>query len=43
LLTVVNLDRFNAAFGVGSAGFSEGMVCLAPDRPAAKRSLANIA
>ena len=35
LLTVVNLDRFNAAFGVRSAGFSEGMVCLVPDRPAA--------
>jgi alkylhydroperoxidase family enzyme len=34
LLTVVNLDRFNAAFGVGSAGFSEGMVCVRPDRPA---------
>jgi alkylhydroperoxidase family enzyme len=34
LLTVVNLDRFNAAFGIGSAGFSEGMVCVAPDRPA---------
>jgi alkylhydroperoxidase family enzyme len=34
LLTVVNLDRFNAAFGVGSAGFSDGMVCLLPDRPA---------
>jgi alkylhydroperoxidase family enzyme len=34
LLMVVNLDRFNAAFGVGSAGFSEGMVCVAPDRPA---------
>jgi alkylhydroperoxidase family enzyme len=34
LLTVVNLDRFNAAFGIGSAGFSEGMVCIAPDRPA---------
>ena len=34
LLTVVNLDRFNAAFGVGSAGFSEGMVCVPPDRPA---------
>jgi alkylhydroperoxidase family enzyme len=43
LLTVVNLDRFNAAFGVGSAGFSEGMVCLAPDRPAVQPSLANIA
>ena len=27
LLTLVNLDRFNAAFGIGSAGFSEGMVC----------------
>ncbi len=33
LLTVVNVDRFNAAFGIGSAGFSEGMVCLTPDRP----------
>jgi alkylhydroperoxidase family enzyme len=36
LLTVVNLDRFNAAFGVGSAGFSDGMVCVPPDRPAAR-------
>jgi alkylhydroperoxidase family enzyme len=35
LLTVVNLDRFNAAFAIGSAGFSEGMVCVPPDRPAA--------
>jgi alkylhydroperoxidase family enzyme len=34
LLTLVNLDRFNAAFGIGSAGFSEGMVCVLPDRPA---------
>ena len=34
LLMVVNLDRFNAAFGIGSAGFSEGMVCVPPDRPA---------
>jgi 4-carboxymuconolactone decarboxylase len=34
LLTLVNLDRFNAAFGVGAAGFSEGMVCVPPDRPA---------
>ena len=34
LLTVVNLDRFNAAFGIGSAGFSEGMVCVLPGRPA---------
>jgi alkylhydroperoxidase family enzyme len=33
LLTVVNLDRFNAAFGIGSAGFSAGMVCVLPDRP----------
>ena len=31
-LTMVNLDRFNAAFGIGAAGFSEGMVCVAPDR-----------
>jgi alkylhydroperoxidase family enzyme len=40
LLTLVNLDRFNAAFGIGSAGFSEGMVCLVPDRPAAPASVA---
>ena len=33
LLTLVNLDRFNAAFGIESAGFSEGMVCVPPDRP----------
>ena len=33
LLTVVNLDRFNAAFAVSSAGFSEGLVCVRPDRP----------
>jgi alkylhydroperoxidase family enzyme len=32
-ITVVNLARFNVAFGIGSAGFSEGMVCLVPDRP----------
>ena len=43
LLTVVNLDRFNAAFGIGSAGFSEGMVCVPPDRPAAEPSVAKIA
>ena len=42
-LTVVNLDRFNAAFGIGSAGFSEGMVCVPPDRPAANPGLARIA
>ncbi len=34
LMMVVNLDRFNAAFGIGAAGFSDGMVCVAPDRPA---------
>jgi alkylhydroperoxidase family enzyme len=34
LLTVVNLDRFNAAFEIGPAGFSEGMVCLPPERVA---------
>jgi alkylhydroperoxidase family enzyme len=43
LLTAVNLDRFNAAFGIGSAGFSEGMVCVPPDRPAVKPPLAKIA
>jgi alkylhydroperoxidase family enzyme len=37
-LTLVNLDRFNAAFGIGSAGFSEGMVCVVPDRPAGVES-----
>jgi len=40
LLTLVNLDRLNAAFGVGSAGFSDGMVCVVPDRPAAVGSVA---
>jgi alkylhydroperoxidase family enzyme len=43
LLTLVNLDRFNAAFGIGSAGFSDGMVCLLPDRPSPGASLASIA
>jgi hypothetical protein len=33
LLTLVNLDQFNAAFGIGSAGFSEGMVCCRPTAP----------
>lgn len=32
-LTLVNLNRFNAAFGIGSAGFSEGMVCVLPEKP----------
>ena len=43
LLTLVNLDRFNAAFGIGEAGFSEGMVCVPPDRPATNSALARIA
>jgi 4-carboxymuconolactone decarboxylase len=42
-LTLVNLDRFNAAFGVGSSGFSEGMVCVAPDRPAGTAEPSRIA
>jgi AhpD family alkylhydroperoxidase len=42
-LTLVNLDRFNAAFAIGSAGFSEGMVCVPRDRPAANPALARIA
>src|SRR5712691_7027037 len=42
-LTVVNLDRFNAAFGIGSAGFSDGMVCAPPDRPASNPALSRIA
>lgn len=33
LLTLVNLDRFNAAFGIGSAGFSAGSVCVLPEKP----------
>ena len=33
LLALVNLDRFNAAFAIGSAGFSEGMVCVPPQKP----------
>ena len=43
LLTLVNLDRFNAAFGIASAGFSEGMVCVLPDRPARDPALTRIA
>jgi AhpD family alkylhydroperoxidase len=43
LLTLVNLDRFNAAFGIGSAGFSEGMVCVRPDRPATDAAAASVA
>jgi alkylhydroperoxidase family enzyme len=43
LLTLVNLDRFNAAFGIGSSGFSEGMVCVPPDRPAPAPELSRIA
>lgn len=35
LLTLVNLDRFNAAFKIGSAGFSGGMVCVPAEKPAA--------
>ncbi len=43
LLTLVNLDRLNAALGIGSAGFSEGMVCVPPDRPTTSSVLAKIA
>jgi alkylhydroperoxidase family enzyme len=42
-LMVVNLDRFNAAFGIGSSGFSNGMVCVPPDRPATSPALTRIA
>jgi AhpD family alkylhydroperoxidase len=42
-LMVVNLDRFNAAFRIGSAGFSDGMVCVPPDRPATDPPLSRIA
>ncbi len=40
LLTVVNLDRFNAAFAIGPAGFSDGMFCVPPDQPASPLELA---
>ena len=43
LLTVVNLDRFNVAFGIKSAGFSEGMVCVPPDRPASEPVVQRVA
>jgi 4-carboxymuconolactone decarboxylase len=41
LLALVNVDRFNAAFGIGSAGFSEGLVCVTPDRPESVSSAAS--
>jgi 4-carboxymuconolactone decarboxylase len=31
LLAIVNHNRFNAAFGIEAAGFSEGGVCLVPE------------
>ena len=43
LLTLVNVDRFNAAFGIDPAGFSEGMVCVPPDRHETNPALARIA
>jgi alkylhydroperoxidase family enzyme len=43
LLALVNLDRFNAAFAIGAAGFSEGMVCVPPDRPSVAPEVAQIA
>jgi AhpD family alkylhydroperoxidase len=43
LLTLVNVDRFNAAFGIRSAGFSDGMVCVPPDRPTANGALTRLA
>src|ERR1700733_8387283 len=43
LLALVNLDRFNAAFAIGAAGFSEGMVCVPPDRPAVAPEVTQIA
>jgi AhpD family alkylhydroperoxidase len=38
LLTLVNVNRFNAAFGIGSAGFSGSSVCVVPDRPEPARA-----
>ncbi len=43
IVLLANLDRFNAAFAIEAAGFSEGMVCVPPDRPAASPSLTRIA
>jgi 4-carboxymuconolactone decarboxylase len=43
LLALVNLDRFNAAFGIGASGFSEGMVCVPADRPVVPREAARMA
>jgi alkylhydroperoxidase family enzyme len=43
LLTLVNLDRFNAALGIGSSGFSEGMVCVPTERTAVAGEVARIA
>jgi AhpD family alkylhydroperoxidase len=37
-LALVNIDRFNAAFRIGSAGFSDGLVCVLPDRPASSQT-----
>ena len=42
LTSVIALEnlrgRFNLALGIGATGFSEGMVCAIPERPAAARS-----
>ena len=38
LLALANFDRFNAAFGIDSAGFSNGVVCVPPDRAAASEA-----
>jgi 4-carboxymuconolactone decarboxylase len=42
LTSVIALEnlrgRFNLALGVGATGFSEGMVCATPERPAAATS-----
>src|ERR1700752_4944489 len=42
LLTLVNLYRFNAAFGIGSPGLADGMVCVPPDRPATSEAGASV-
>jgi AhpD family alkylhydroperoxidase len=38
-LTLVNIDRFNAAFHIGSAGFSDGLVCVLPDKPGSAQAV----
>jgi alkylhydroperoxidase family enzyme len=42
LLTIVNHHRFNAAFGIEAAGFSEGSVCMVPEPAQAQYRLLSL-